>query len=133
MVAVFKNSAQLQLDKLFVHVKNLNSTPYMDISQIMNKTCRPFDRQTRKSMLRVSANLKATKHNGDPDSPRSPAAPNATASHLAQSPGYHSNSDYRPSVVNHRTITTYTDGKRRWLYTCTLILYTQAGSFILSY
>lgn len=38
----------------------------------------------------------------------------------AQSPGYHSNSDYRPPVVNHHIINTHThtDGKQGWQYSC---------------
>lgn len=63
-------------------------------------------------MLRLSTNLDGTEHNEDPDSPRSPQAPTAAAAphsmQPAQSPGYHSNSDYRPSAVNHHIINTYT-------------------------
>lgn len=63
-------------------------------------------------MLKLSTTLDGTEHNEDPDSPRSPQAPTAAAAphsmQPAQSPGYHSNSDYRPSAVNHHIINTYT-------------------------
>lgn len=66
-------------------------------------------------MLRLSTNLKGTEHNEDPDSPRSPQAPTAAAAAAylhsmqpARSPGYHSNSGYRPPAVNHHIINTYT-------------------------
>lgn len=56
------------------------------------------------------------KHNEDPDSPRSSLAPTSAALHSkqrAQSPGYHSNSDYRPPVVSHHITNTYTQMVRR--------------------
>ena len=85
-------------------------------------------------MLRLSANLKAAEHNEDPDSPRSPPpAPTAAAAlhsmQPAQYPGYHSNSVYRPPVVNHHIINTHTHvthrwQAKRWLYMCTHIPFT---------
>lgn len=82
------------------------------LSTTLSEAGRPFDRQTWRSMLRLSTNLKATEYNEDPDSPRSTQAPTAAAAlqsmQPALSPGYHSNSDYRPPVVSHCIINTYT-------------------------
>lgn len=69
------------------------------------------DMQTWRRMFQISSNIRATEHNEDPDSPRSSPAPTSAALHSkqwAQSPGYHSNSDYRPPVVNHHITNTYT-------------------------
>lgn len=62
-----------------------------------------------KRMLRLSANLKAARHNENPDSPRSPQAPTAGAVDLhstrpPRSSGYHSNSGYRRPAVSHRIV-----------------------------
>lgn len=80
-------------------------------------------------------------HDEDPDSPRSPQAPTAAAAaphsmQPAQSPGYHSNSDYRPSAVNHHVIDTYRQmANRCGLARARKIQHTQSGmwahSFIL--